>query len=334
MRSHGIAFALAVTLLGTRSAGAGVNQWTVTGPQLNVEAMAVDPRNPEILYAAGYDTVARSADGGESWTLTAVPGLAAPSRIRVAASLPTTVYALGLGMLYRSTTGGASWTLRDLPSAQFQQDLQVDPHRADSLVMAALNFCFLGCSGGGVYRSDNGGGSWQRIGLKDANVWHVAIDPTSSQTVYASTHQTLFRTVNGGRNWTAISPPGSGEIHDVTVDPMVSTTVFAATDGGVFRSFDSGNSWHVVRPSQYGSTLGDAPYLSRQLFASAMGMAVSMDQGQTWRELSTTNSGLAFNGLHQIVAAGERYYMLTDLVGAPGQILVYELRNPRRRSIR
>jgi photosystem II stability/assembly factor-like uncharacterized protein len=328
-----IAFAVGLILV-TGAVQAGVNQWTVTGPQLTVDAMAVDPRNPEVLYGAGYDTVARSEDGGRNWTLTAVPGLGIPSRIDVAASLPTTIYALGLGVLYRSTTGGTSWTKRELPSAQFQEDLQVDPNRADTLVMAAVNFCFLGCLGGGVYRSDDGGGSWRLIGLKNTNVWHIAIDPTSSQVVYASTHETLYRTVNGGRNWTAISPHDSGEIHDVSVDPDVPTTVYAATQTGIFRSFSSGNSWERIRASEYGSTLADPPHLPRQLFASAMGTAVSTDQGRTWRELSTANSGLAFNGLRQIVAAGERYYMLTDLVGVRGQIVVYELRSPRRRSVR
>ncbi|HYI07851.1 MAG TPA: hypothetical protein VEK57_02165 [Thermoanaerobaculia bacterium] len=334
MRSHGIAFALALATLLGHSAEAGVNQWTVTGPQINVQAMAVDPRNPNVLYAVAEDTVARSDDRGETWTLTTVPGLLAPSTIRIAPSVPTTFYALGFGVLFRSTTGGTSWTRRGLPSVGFQHDLKVDPNSADVLVMAATNFCFLGCSGGGVYRSDNGGGSWRSIGLKDSNVWHVAIDSTSSQVVYASTHATLFRTVNGGRSWTAISPQDGGEIHDIVVDPLISATVYAATEAGIFRSLDSGNSWELIRSSQYGSTLGDPPHGSRLVLASAMGTAVSLDQGETWRELSTANSGLDFRGLTQIVAAGDRYYMVTNLAGVSGQIVVYELRLPRRRSVR
>jgi hypothetical protein len=48
---------------------AGVNQWTITGPPLHVRAMAVDPHDGNVLYAAARDTVARSEDRGATWTL-------------------------------------------------------------------------------------------------------------------------------------------------------------------------------------------------------------------------------------------------------------------------
>src|SRR5664279_4429705 len=97
-----VALAL-IAVLWTRSASAGVNRWTVIGPPASMHAMAIDPHNPKLLYAAGSESVARSDDWGATWTLTPVPGLLQPSAIRVAPSLPSTIYVLGLSDLYRST---------------------------------------------------------------------------------------------------------------------------------------------------------------------------------------------------------------------------------------
>ena len=328
-----ITFAFALTLLLAGPAGAGVNQWTVIGPPANVEAMAVDPHNSAILYAASFDAVARSYDRGATWTSTPVPGLVAPSALRVAVSMTSTIYALGIAEVYRSTSGGVSWSRRTAP-ATFPHDLQVDATNASVIVVAATNFCFLGCTGGGVYRSSDGGGSWRRIGLEDTNVWRITLDPTSSQIIYATTESTLMRTGDGGRSWRNISPPGGGSRPDAVVDPIVPTTIYAAADAGVFRSIDSGGSWELVRPSSFGASLAPPAHGSRQLFASAAGTALSLDQGQTWHELSTAGSGLDFRGLRQLVLSRDHFYKVSDLAGAPGQILAYELRHPRRRAVR
>lgn len=322
-----------VALLCTASAGAGVNRWTVIGPPASMHAMAIDPHNPRLLYAAGSETVARSDDRGTTWTSTPVSGLFQPSAIRVSPSLPSTIYVLGLSDLFRSTTGGTSWTHSRVPTAaQFPNDLQVDTTNAATLTLAASNFCFLGCSGGGVFRSDNGGDSWRLIGLKDTNVQSVALDPTNPQIIYATSGSTLFRTTNGGGSWKAISPPTSGTINVVVVDPLLSRTIYAATASGVFRSDDSGLSWELMRASAYGSLIAAPAPGSRQIFAAASGTALSLNEGRTWLELSTTGSGLAFDGLLQLAFRDDAYYMVSDLQGVPGQVLSYELQQPRRRA--
>ncbi len=326
-----LAFGLVVLWNG--SAAAGVNRWTVVGPPAVIGAMAIDPHNTKILYGAATESVARSDDGGATWTLTPVPGLSRPSAIRVAVSIPSTVYALGLTDLYRSTTGGTSWEHRSVPTAaQFPNDLQVDATNASTIVMACSNFCLFGCTGGGVFRSDNGGGSWRGIGLKDVNVQHVALDPTTSQVIYAVSQSRLMKTSNGGGLWKEITPSASGAIQDVAVDPVVPSTVYAASESGIFRSADSGQSWEMIRASVYGAVIAAPAYGSRQLFASASGTALSVDGGQSWQELGTASSGLSFGSLWQVAVTPSVCYMVTDLRGAPGQILAYELVSPRRRA--
>jgi photosystem II stability/assembly factor-like uncharacterized protein len=295
VRRHAVAggspnrFSLAATtslavgvFLWTSAAAAGVNHWTVMGPPADIGAMAIDPHDTKILYAAGTGAIARSDDGGITWTLTPVTGLIQPSAIRVAASISSTVYTLGLTDLYRSTTGGTSWVRRSTPSAgQFPNDLQVDATNDSTIVLACSNVCFLGCTGGGVFRSDNGGGSWRAIGLRDVNVYHIALDPTSSQVIYATSESRLLRTSNGGGSWREISPSSGGAIHDVAVDPVVPTTIYAAADSGIFRSLDSGQSWGMIRASAYGGLVAAPAYGSRELIASTGAVALSLDRGQT-----------------------------------------------------
>jgi photosystem II stability/assembly factor-like uncharacterized protein len=325
--------ALGLAVLWNGSAAAGVNRWTVIGPPANISAMAIDPHNTKILYGAGAGTVARSDDGGATWTSTPVPGLQEPSAIRVAVSISSTVYALGLTDLYRSTTAGTSWVHRSVPTAaQFPNDLQVSATNDSTIVLACSNFCLFGCSGGGVFRSDNGGGSWRGIGLKDMNVEHVALDPVTSQIIYAVSQSRLMKTNNGGGSWNEITPSASGAIQDVVVDPVVPSTIYAASESGIYRSTDSGQSWEMIRASAYGAVIAAPAYGSRQLFASAMGTALSLDGGQTWQELGTASSGLSFGSLWQVAVTPSVCYMVSDLHGAPGQILAYELVPPRRRA--
>src|SRR5205807_5024649 len=175
LRSAILPFALAC--LTAASAFAGANGWTVTGPPFEVQSMAVDPHNTRILFAAGFDTMARSDDGGATWTVMPVPGIVQPSAIRAAFSLSSTVYVLGISDLYRSVNGGTAWVKRTVPLPGFPQDLQVDARDSQVIVLTAQNFCFLGCAGGGVYRSTNGGGSWSSIGFKNTNVSRLALDP-------------------------------------------------------------------------------------------------------------------------------------------------------------
>ncbi|HEX7150443.1 MAG TPA: hypothetical protein VF618_03070 [Thermoanaerobaculia bacterium] len=320
---------LGLTLLSS-SVAAGVNQWTVVGPPANVRTMAVDPHDPNLLYAAGHETVARSADRGATWTVTELPGLTLPSRIRVAVSVPSTLYALGSGELFQSTNGGVSWTRRTVP-ATFPRDLQVDATNANILVVAAVNFCFLSCRGGGVYRSENGGGSWREIGFEHQDVDDVALDPTSSQVVYATRESKLLRTTNGGRLWRELPLSATG-LEAVAVDAVDPATIYAAAGEGLFRSEDSGQSWALIRPSEFGANIADPLYRSPQLFVTGGGAALSVDQGHTFRNISTTDSGLDIRSSHQLVVSRDTCYMVVDLGNAQGQIIAYEVRLPRRRA--
>jgi len=318
------------------SASAGVNRWTIIGPPANVETMAVDPHNPQVLYAAWNGVVARSEDHGATWTSTPVLDLIWPSAIRVSVSIPSTVYVLGNTDVYQSTTAGASWIKRKAPaSVGFPMDLQVDARNANVVVVSCWNFCFFGCSGGGVYRSQNGGESWKRIGLNDKNVTSVALDPASLQILYAIADGKLYKTSNGGESWSEISP-ASGAMQTVAVDAVIPTTIYASAESaGLFRSSDAGRSWELIRTSTFGGSVVAAAFGSRAVFTTAGGWALSFDGGRTWHSLLSVNdSGLQLRNLSQILVSPEACYQVADIAAEDGHILSYELQFPRRRAVR
>ncbi|HET7434843.1 MAG TPA: hypothetical protein VFN10_09050 [Thermoanaerobaculia bacterium] len=336
MRHAAIRSFLAVSALGLALANngiAGVNRWTIATPSVRVDALAADPYNAKTLYAAGPESVARSTDGGATWTNVTVPDLKFASAMRVAPSLPSTIYILGFTELFVSNTSGIAWTQRTVPSSSnFPLDLQVDAKNARSLVIAAANFCFLGCSGGGVFRSDDGGGSWHRIGFKDQNVSHVALDPSSTKTIYAATETALFKTTNGGDSWAIISPDAVTRVGSIAVDAVLPSTIYTGTNLGVFRSLDAGRTWELVRPSDYGGSVVTAPFASRNALATGGSLALTSDQGETWMELRSPNADFDFRGLSQMIVSDGICYLVANLGGTDGHVLAYEVRPPRRRA--
>src|SRR5262245_37125555 len=97
---------------------------------------------------------------------------------------------------------------------------------------------YAGTYDGGVFVSTNAGASWSATGWGPTNVYAVAVDPSTPDTVFASGYDRIWRSRDGGAHWTLVLTQLSGSIvHDVAVDPAAPNVVYAAVDGlGVRRS--------------------------------------------------------------------------------------------------
>ena len=238
------AFAFAPTV---RYAGGGTrvfrssadgSGWTVTAPLGSligsvVSALAVDPTDPNTVYAGTYDGVYKSADGGASWI---------PARngfdcfyvgvLAVDPKTPATLYASGCGNLFKSENGGGSWTPsgNGLPVTSVLA-LAVDP-RTPSIVYAGTLQ--------GVFRSSDGAATWSRTsnGLPPlSEVETVAIHPDDSSTLYAATTDgLLMKSRNGGGSW-SFSDASLGQVYALA---LRGPRLFAATGTGVFRNDSDG----------------------------------------------------------------------------------------------
>ncbi len=184
--------------------------------------------------------------------------------------------------------------------------------------------------GDGIYKSTDGGETWTKSGLpKSERIAQVAVSPKSSDTVFAavpgplwsdSTERGLYRTTDGGKNWSLILKginPSTG-CSTVVIDQNEPNKMFAATwdfrrkgwtfrsggDGptapsgsGLFRSNDGGNTWNEVTPENskgfpkkpYGRiAVAVAPSDSKRVYAFVEGLDsalfVSNDGGATWEK--------------------------------------------------
>jgi len=113
----------------------------------------------------------------------------------------------------------------------------VSPANPDTIYAAASSV--------GVFRSEDGGESWQRTGLStEAVISAIAVDPGNPQTVYVATSNGFFASDTGGTSWTARNQ-GLKETYltALAVDPLHPGTLYAAAWGGVFKTANAGGLW-------------------------------------------------------------------------------------------
>jgi photosystem II stability/assembly factor-like uncharacterized protein len=110
-------------------------------------------------------------------------------------------------------------------------------------------------SGNQIWKSTDAGSTWSMVFqfAAGAIVQGIAVDPTTSSTVYAGTYTTgISKSVDGGVTWTAINngirtlPNGSISVTGVWVEPTAPNVILASSDFGLVRSADGGNSWTLA----------------------------------------------------------------------------------------
>ena len=216
-----------------KSSGGG--SWSAVGGTLatnNVYSVAVDPRNPSVVWAGTFlGGLLRSDDGGESWT--AVPLGSGSETVFAIAIAPEEgpIYA-GTGHgVFRSFDGGASWTAAGAGSfAGSAFSLAIDP-RSPSVVYA-------GTEGSGIVRSADGGSTWRPAGhgLTASDVYSVAFDRTGGPLYAGTRNGGVFRSLDG-ETWSAVNAGlTSSTVFSLAFDGASPSLVYAGTyGGGVFE---------------------------------------------------------------------------------------------------
>lgn len=176
----------------------------------------------------------------------------------------------GYGM-WKSEDAGKNWKQIGLENSRHISRVRVHPKNPDLVYAAVLGDLYKGTEERGVYRSKNGGETWERIlfANADAGAVDLIMDPNNPRILYASTWNVrrtpyslesggagsaIWKSTDGGDSWKNISenkglPKGFWGISGITVSPVNSEYVFAIienADGGVFRSDDAGETWRKV----------------------------------------------------------------------------------------
>jgi photosystem II stability/assembly factor-like uncharacterized protein len=236
--------------------------WRAIGPTRAGRARAISgvPSQPSVFYI-GFDNggVWRTSDFGSTWTpLFDNQSTGSIGAIAVAPSDPKIIYvgsgagiirpdlATGDGM-YKSTDAGKSWTHLGLRDTQMIADVEVDPKDPNRLFVAALGHPYGPNAERGIFRSTNGGASFQKVLYKDEYTSgnDVRIDPKNPEIVYAALWQQQQGFYENG--------------------------AFGGTDGGIYKSIDGGSTWKQLTnglPPIIEANLAIAPSNPKILYAT------------------------------------------------------------------
>jgi len=221
-------------------AAAGMPPDPVSVPRL--ADLSLDPVTPRIFSATAAGLF-RSGDGGKSW----VPAGDVP-RIRVNSVVfnpneSTVMIGTSQGVFRAPSPAFTPWTRLDVPeSAILVEQIAVDPRRS-SIVYASTADNFVGVSQGRIFRSRDGGGSWERIGGEFVWRARVGVDASGDLWFAAINSTTLQRVPAGTNEVTAIARTFS-PISTIAAHPTVPGRVFAGSASGqIVRSSDAGATW-------------------------------------------------------------------------------------------
>ncbi len=263
---------------------AGDLRWQPFGPGGGtVTGLALDPRDPQVVYAATSQGVYGSRDGGGTWT-----GLSSPpfiTAVAVEPSHPDTIYAGGARIL-RSRDAGRSWqTVLD------DSSLEV---RALAVTTGQRPVVFI-LSRSTVWRSADGGQTWTTPFSADWTLDSIAVDPRHPTVVYVADREGVFRSSDAGLSWTQVlrlDEPVlfSGLVAVAPSSPEMLYLIAGSVQGfSVYRSLDSGRSWWKVKNEpdlSFHSALAVDPRSPRKLYLAGVdGLLGSVDGGRIWRLL-------------------------------------------------
>jgi BNR/Asp-box repeat protein len=259
------------------------------GGTLSIGAVALDPHNPAVIYVGtGEGNPRNSASFGDG--------------------------------VYRSTDGGKTWQHLGLEKTERIARVLVDPHNPQVILVAAMGHEWGANPDRGVFRSSDGGKTWQRVlyvndttGASD-----LVFDPTNPNIVFAGTFDYLrqpwhlrsggegsglWRSHDNGVTWQKLSdpalknglPPAPTDRVGVAVaasNPQVVYAFLPSKEGLLWRSDDGGDHWHLVSSNRaidtrafYFSRVIVDPANENRLYTLAGELSLSIDGGKTWRPI-------------------------------------------------
>ncbi|MCJ7627449.1 MAG: hypothetical protein MUO50_03575, partial [Longimicrobiales bacterium] len=272
----------------------------------------------------------KTPDAGETWENISDGffEVASMGAVEVSLSDPNVIYA-GTGSagirgnvstgrgVYLSTDGGDSWTLRGLEDTGLIGRIRVHPKDPDLVYAAALGHPFGKNEERGVFRSEDGGSSWEKVLFISDSVGAVdlAMNPVNPRILYAGMWRAerkpwtlidasedggLYKTTDGGDSWEKLEgglPKGLTGRIGVTVSPANPDRVWAIVnahdpDGGVYRSDDAGKSWTRVNGERklqqrhwYYSHIVADPMDENTVYAMNTDLYRSIDAGKNWESI-------------------------------------------------
>lgn len=280
--------------------------WRVTGPNGgDVRALVVDPNDAQRFYFGTLDgQIYTSTDGGQQWRL--LYNFNRPKlfmdNIIVDPRDSRTIYVATHrhkepGGLFKTTDGGATW--REAPELKEEalHSMTQSEKNPDMLVVG---------SNRGIWQSLDSGESWAQFNTSSQpgliNVETLAVDPRTTDVIYAGTWYLPYKTSDGGRTWQSIKNGiiDDSDIFAIDIDPRNPDHVIASACSGIYETRNAGANWRKVQgiPSQSRRTRAILQHPSQAgvVFAGTTeGFWRSTNGGESW--MLTTSKQLEINSI-------------------------------------
>ena len=337
-------------------------RWRCIGPFRGGRALAAAgvPGQPNVFYfGAVGGGVWKTTDAGRVWRpiFDAAP-IASIGALALAPSDPNVIY-VGTGEadmrsdtsfgdgVFKSTDAGLTWRNIGLRETRHIGRILVDPANPNLVLVAALGRAYGPNPERGVFRSTDGGQTWQKVLYKDENTGAIelAFDPDNPRTVFASLWRArrppwstyaplggpgsgLYKSTDEGATWTQISGHGlpSGELGRIglavaagTHGQRVYAVVDARQNGGLYRSDDGGTNWTLVGTDRrihqrgwYFGTVTADPHDPNKVYIPNVSLYRSTDGGKTFVSIKGAPGGDDYHLLWVDPANSRRMIVASD----------------------
>jgi photosystem II stability/assembly factor-like uncharacterized protein len=306
-------------------------EWRNIGPA-NMDGRVADvegvPGNPRVVYVGSASGgVFKTTNGGTTWKpLFDKEAVASIGDLALEPGNPDVIY-VGTGEanvrnsvsfgngVYKSTDGGATWKHLGLAETERISRIVVSPRDPRQVYVAALGRAFGPNPERGIYRSTNGGESWEKVLYLDDKHGAADLDlePDNPNVLYAAlwrferkpwTHTSgseqggVWRSVDGGTTWKKLEKGlpkllGRISVKVAPSNPQVVYVLAESKEGTLFRSADRGDSFtemsrepNIVNRGFYYTDLRVDPANEDRLYAVAGNLQLSLDAGKSWKRFS------------------------------------------------
>lgn len=310
--------------------------WRLEGPANiggRINVVVAHPDNDQILYVGCVaGGIFKTTDGGLHWnpifdqysylsigTLTLDP--VNPDIIYAGTGDPNIgAYVFVGNGVYRSSNGGETWEHLGLEEVGIVSKIAVNPQNTNEIYVSAMGLPFVRNNDRGLYKSTNGGQTWEQILFvsDNAGIIDMVMDPQSPEIIYAASwnrirnnHESfvtgpdahIYRTTNGGTDWEILTsglPEGEFSRIGLTINKNNSNQLLAIYVGtdlethGIYQTNNAGQTWSEVSTSSLpGDELGGFgwyfakirinPFNPQQFFLLGVDLYRTDNQGQNWQ---------------------------------------------------